>query len=403
MHPRFLKLLCCPDTGESFFLEPCVTLESGAVWAGNLRTASGRVYPIVRGVPRFVEKQDYSASFGWEWSRWPRVQFESENVGRPMAGHTTRMWERITGVGTAISDDDVRGRTIVDFGCGPGRFLDVVRRKGGLAVGIDLSDAVDAARTNFSDDPDVLIVQADLLRPPFREGSFDGGFSIGVLHHTPEPDRGVAALARLVRSGGWVACCVYPKNDFYDFPSVARFRRIHHALGGTFGYLPALLYACFAAYVLAPAFRFIKNVGLRRFVTYVERHWLVCLWLKDPQWRVLDTFDAITPRHATTHTEEEVAEWLTAAGCESVRRTAWCATSAVALRGPALVVDILPLPLGGEGESEGEDAGTDAACYADGEPPASVGEARPPFSHVGPFAPTLSPSGERGQEDRLAA
>ena len=32
-----------------------------------------------------------------EWSRWPRVQFESENVGRPMQGHTTRMWERITG------------------------------------------------------------------------------------------------------------------------------------------------------------------------------------------------------------------------------------------------------------------------------------------------------------------
>src|SRR3954452_10615301 len=116
-----------------------------------------------------------------------------------MAGHTTRMWERITG----ITDDGVRGRMIVDFGCGPGRFLDVVRRKGAIAVGIDLSAAVDAARSNFANDPDVLIVQGDLFRPPLRAGSFDGGFSIGVLHHTPDPARGLAALAGLIKPDGW--------------------------------------------------------------------------------------------------------------------------------------------------------------------------------------------------------
>ena len=328
MHPKFLNLLCCPETGESLSLDATVTLDNGIVWSGWLRGDSGNSYPIVRGVPRFVDRQQYAASFGWEWSRWPRVQFESENVCRPMAGHTTRMWERITGA----TGDDVRGRTIVDFGCGPGRFLDVVRRQGGMAVGIDLSDAVDAARANFADDPDVLIVQADLLRPPFCEGAFDGGFSIGVLHHTPEPQRGVAEMARTVRRGGWVSCCVYPKGDFYDYPSVRRFRRLHGALSGTFEFLPALLYAYFAAYVLAPSFRFLKGWGLRRAVDYVERNWLVSLWIKDAQWRVLDTFDAITPEIATTHTEQEVAKWLTAAGCETVRRTSWCATSATSRR-----------------------------------------------------------------------
>ena len=348
MHPKFLNLLCCPETGEAVSLQSLVTLENGMVWAGELRTDSGRVYPIVRGVPRFVDRQQYAASFGWEWGRWPRVQFESENAGRPMAGHTTRMWERVTGLGTSITEADVAGRTIVDFGCGPGRFLDVVRRKGGVAVGIDLSDAVDAARNNFADDPDVLIVQGDLLRPPFREAAFDGGFSIGVLHHTPEPDRGVAALARSVKPGGWVSCCVYPKHDFYDYPSVQRFRRLHLALGGTFEYLPALLYSYFAAYVLAPLFRFLKNAGMRRPVQYVEQNWLVALWIKDAQWRVLDTFDAITPAIATTHTEEEVADWLVAAGCESVRRTPWCPASATSVKGPVPVIDVYPLDLHSE-------------------------------------------------------
>src|SRR3954452_7101798 len=110
-----------------------------------------------------------------------------------MAGHTTRMWERITG----ITDDGVRGRMIVEFGCGPGRFLDVVRRRGGVAVGIDLSMAVEPARENFRDDPDVLIVQGDILNPPFKKGVFDFGYSIGVLHHTPDPAKGLESLSSL--------------------------------------------------------------------------------------------------------------------------------------------------------------------------------------------------------------
>jgi SAM-dependent methyltransferase len=339
MHPKFLNLLCCPETREALSLEAQVTMSNGTVWAGTLRSPSGKQYPIVRGVPRFVDKERYAASFGWEWGRWPRVQFESENMGGPMAGHTTRMWERITGTGL----EDVVGKTIVDFGCGPGRFLDVVRRKGGVAVGIDLSVAVDAARTNFGDDPDVLIVQGDLLRPPFREAAFDGGFTIGVLHHTPEPEDGLRALARCVRPGGWVSCCVYPRGSFYENRSVERFRRVHRKLFPTFEYLPALVYAYLAAYVISPLFQSLKHLGLRRLVRYVEQNWIVSLWLKDAQWRVLDTFDAITPQIATTHVEAEVAEWMAAAGCEAVRRTAWCETSAVGTREQRLIVSLAPL------------------------------------------------------------
>src|SRR5689334_16604816 len=141
---------------------------------GILRSQSGRAYPILRGVPRFVGAEHYASSFGYEWSRWPRVQFEDANVGRPMAGHTTRMWERITGVIGRL-----KGQTIIDFGCGPGRFLDVARRRGACAVGIDLSLAVESARRNFIDDPDVLVVRGDLTQPPFQSGVFDGGFTIG--------------------------------------------------------------------------------------------------------------------------------------------------------------------------------------------------------------------------------
>ncbi len=330
MHPRFLQYLCCPATGEPLELGEARMRPDGTVGAGILRALSGRGYPIIRGIPRFVSQEHYASSFGFEWQRWPRVQFESANVGRPMQGHTTRMWDRIT----AAPDDQVRGNTIVEFGCGPGRFLDVVRRRGGIAVGIDLSTAVESARKNFAHDPNVLIVQGDLLQPPFRQNAFDGGYSIGVLHHTPSPAAGLAALARTVRPGGWLACCVYPRGDFYDFESVRRFRAAHRFAGRFAGYRFALAYSYLAAYGLAPASNALRQCGLRKLSRYLEENWLVVLRLKDARWRVLDVFDAITPQTASTHTAEEVREWMVAAGCAEVRPTPWCATSAVGARAP---------------------------------------------------------------------
>lgn len=325
MHPKFLDILCCPETGDALSLDAKKVRPNGTVESGTLAAPSGRSYPIVRGVPRFVGAERYASSFGYEWGRWPRVQFESENAGRPMAGHTTRMWEQITG----LDGSQVDGRRVVEFGCGPGRFLDVVRRKGGTAVGIDLSAAVDAARRNFEDDPDVLIVQGDLLNPPFKPGVFDGGFTIGVLHHTPHPAAGLAALARTLRPGAWAACCVYPRGGFYDVASVRRWREIHRRVKDACGYRFALGYSYFAAYVLAPLLIAARRRGLADAADYVERNWLVALRLKDPRWRVLDVFDAITPEIATTHAREEVAGWMHAAGIAGVRPTAWCETSAV--------------------------------------------------------------------------
>jgi SAM-dependent methyltransferase len=249
-----------------------------------------------------------------------------------MEGYTTRMWEKIAGV----SDEQVREKTVVEFGCGPGRFLDIVRRKGGRAVGLDLSQAVEAARTNFADDPNVLIVQGDILHPPFCPGVFDGGYTIGVLHHTPEPARGMRALVRCVKPNGWAACCVYPKEGFYDLRSVTRFRRLHNnILKPRLGYWPALAYSHFSARVLAPLFKASQRVpGLRGIANWLGSQWLPWLYIPDVRWRVLDIFDGITPAYASTHVEEEVHRWMEEAGCNNVRTTSWCTTSATGRVGP---------------------------------------------------------------------
>lgn len=331
MHPKFLDILCCPKTGARLNLKVGELSQGGAVKSGTLTTDSGEhQYQIVRGIPRFVGEEVYTKSFGYEWRKWSRVQFESENAAGPMAGHTQRMFDAVTG----FSEQFLKGKLVVEFGCGPGRFLDIVRRRGGVAVGIDMSMAVEPARENFGGDPDVLIVQGDILNPPFRKDSFDAGYSIGVFHHTPDPARCLGELSAVVKEGGLVACCVYPKEGLYDFPSVATYRKIHSVVRPLFGNKPALGYSYFSAYFLYHCLCLLRRrPHSERLAAYLEKHVLVNVNIPDARWRVLDVFDAITPLYASTHTPEEVRSWFGRANCRDVRQMPWGATVWVGAKG----------------------------------------------------------------------
>src|SRR4051794_38355854 len=104
MHRKFLDYLVDPVTREALQLDRPVT-RGETIERGILRS-SQHAFPIIDGVPRFACRTDdhYADSFAYQWKKWPTVQFESQNVGRPMEGHTRRMWERITGLGTHLTN-----------------------------------------------------------------------------------------------------------------------------------------------------------------------------------------------------------------------------------------------------------------------------------------------------------
>lgn len=330
MHPKFVEILCCPKRGTSLHLTVNEVFENGTIKSGTLTNEEGTTqYQIIKGIPRFVNKEVYAQSFGYEWQKWSRVQFEAENAGGRMAGHTEKMFEAITGFSTEL----LTGKLVVEFGCGPGRFLDIVRRRGGIAVGIDMSMAVEPARENFRNDTDVLIVQGDILNPPFKKGIFDVGYSIGVFHHTPDPAKGLERLSSVVKEDGSVACCVYSKEGLYDFPSVAIYRRIHNAAKWFFGNKPALGYSYFSAYVLYHAFSLLRRIPKVGYVVpYLEKYIFVNVNLPDPKWRTLDVFDAITPSYASTHTPEELMSWFSAAHCYNLTQRPWGTTAFVGVK-----------------------------------------------------------------------
>ena len=87
MTPILLKYLCEPITKESLRLVDPVTDDDGEILSGLLVTAAGTRYPIVNGIPRFVEfvPSKTVSSFGDEWNYFNFTDFKENWLSHTVA------------------------------------------------------------------------------------------------------------------------------------------------------------------------------------------------------------------------------------------------------------------------------------------------------------------------------
>jgi SAM-dependent methyltransferase len=297
MKPAALHVLVCPICkGELELFE--TTRRGGEVLEGSLncRACIAR-YPVVRGVPRFVSADSYAASFGYQWKRFRSVQLDSRN-GRD---ESRRSFLATTGWTAA----GLRGRRVLDAGVGAGRYAEVAAQVGAEVFGVDLTEAVDAAYENIGEAEGVHLVQADIFSMPFRDGTFDCAYSIGVLHHTPNPRAGFARVTASVKPGGGVA--VY----LYRHPGPSRYgpdliRQITTRLP-----LPLVRALSTVAVPLYYLYRLPLLGRVLQFFCPISMH---------PDWhtRWLDTFDWYTPRYQWKLSHPQVFEWFRENGCVEI-------------------------------------------------------------------------------------
>ncbi len=197
--------LVCPLSSDPLRLE--TRHDSEAVETGDLVCdGCGRHWPITAGIPRLVpedladQQRKTAAAFGWQWQHFSEMhpEFEAQFLD----------WL------SPIEPEFFQGKRVLDAGCGTGRHAYFAASYGARkVVALDLSDAVETARRNLAGFDNAHVIQGDLLRLPFRTvaagGGFDLVYSIGVLHHLPDPYAGFRSLLRCVRPGGTIAIWVY--------------------------------------------------------------------------------------------------------------------------------------------------------------------------------------------------
>jgi ubiquinone/menaquinone biosynthesis C-methylase UbiE len=109
------------------------------------------------------------------------------------------------------------GLDVLDVGCGQGIDLARYAKAGAHPTGIDLTPRhVELARAHLAAAGlQAEVVQGDAEQLPFGDASFDRASSNGVLHHTPDIDRALREILRVLRPGGEARIILYNKRSFH--------------------------------------------------------------------------------------------------------------------------------------------------------------------------------------------
>jgi SAM-dependent methyltransferase len=307
-----VSLLICPNCRKNLDVRADSSVGAEIMEGLLLCLHCDSSFPITRGIPRFLTKgldagqRATADAFGYEWTHYSKLTDADKR-------------EFLDWI-SPLTAADFEDRAVLDAGCGKGRHIFLAAQfNARTVVGIDLSDAVEAAYQNTRDLPNVHVIQADISHLPFAD-PFDLVYSIGVLHHLPVPKEGFLALTRHVKPGGRISVWVYGKEgNLWIEKIVDPIRknvtsRLPRVITRALSFFPALtLYIALKA-LYRPA----KSMPmLKRLLPYSDYLCSISAYsFAENFWNVFDQLVAPT---AFYHSYEELVDWFQTAKARDVR------------------------------------------------------------------------------------
>lgn len=261
-------------------------------------------YSAKDGVISFVSGKNYVSNFGDQWLKFRKTQLDSFNG-------STLSEDRFFG-STGWSRAEIQGKLILDVGCGAGRFAEIALKHGAYVIAIDYSESVYAAYENLKSYPNFLVLKANIYELPFLKQSFDYIYSLGVLQHTPDPEKAFKCLPQLLKLNGSICVDYYWKRFREIFKTkyyvrlVTRFfneNQIYNFLFKHHSSLYKISNAMSSIPVFGKFFIFLVPVKNYKF-DYPE--------LNDKQleeWSFLDTYDNWAPMYDKPQTKSKILKF----------------------------------------------------------------------------------------------
>lgn len=278
-----------------------LALKPGETQEGMLKCAHcAAEYPLRGGIPRFVDNEQYSQSFGFQWNIFRQTQFDSY-TGKPLSADrlfSVSQWPK-----------NLANEKILEAGSGAGRFTEVLLKTGAMVFSFDLSSAVEANYASNGAANNLNLFQASIYEIPLPKQYFDKVICLGVLQHTPDPDRAFAALAGFVKPGGALVVDVYARR-------LRGWLAWKYVLRPITKRLPQrILFASikFLVNALLPLTMLLRRIGGKagaRLMPILDYSHLGLPKEVNRQWAILDTFDMYAPAHDHPRSIAEVKRWF---------------------------------------------------------------------------------------------
>lgn len=313
MKRQLLQEMVCPECEAALVLTNETVGDSGEIKTGTLSCKEcSNIYPIRDFIPRFVPQTNYASNFGMEWNIHAQTQIDKFNG-------TTITRDRFFRE-TKWDPDALKGQRILEAGSGAGRFTQVVLDAHANLFSFDLSEAVEANFRTNGQDENLKLVQASIYQIPFKKGSFDRIFCLGVLQHTPDPKKSFMSLVPYLADGGEIVVDVYAKKNVLTYvqarhilrPLTARMRNqtLYNIVRASTSSLLGM----------ADFLGRIPLIGRRFLVRFlpVSIPGSSVPEEKRLEWAILNTFDAYSPRYDQPQTTETLREWFNEAGLNAI-------------------------------------------------------------------------------------
>jgi SAM-dependent methyltransferase len=132
----------------------------------------------------------------------------------------------------------LRGKRVLEVGCGLGAISAELARHGARVLALDLTwtGASSTERRFALDGTGGSAIQGDAERLPLADASVDFVWSWGAVHHATAPARAIGDIYRVLRPGGELRMMVYNRHSFYNWlgiilrHGVARAELLRHSM-----------------------------------------------------------------------------------------------------------------------------------------------------------------------------